>query len=114
SVYLFFNGHFRVVILVSVVESEGLGDGFNAEGGEAVNEVPVLVAGDGAGDEEIPASFDVGEEGLPSRFAEGLGRGKDNEFGGAKFVDLIFGDDVTRLVQIVGEGAHGVLLRGDL
>ena len=76
--------------------------------------MPVFVAGDGAGDEEIAAVADVGEQGLPGGLAEGLRGRKNDEFGRAEFGDLIFGDDVARLMEIVAERADGVLLRGDL
>ena len=54
------------------MEGQRLGRGFKIEGSEAVDGVPVLVARDGAGDQEVAAIFDVGEEGLPGGLAQGL------------------------------------------
>src|SRR3974390_1266948 len=96
------------------MESQRCGGGVDAEGGVTVDEVPMFVAGDGAGGEEVAAVAYIGEQGLPGGLAEGLGRGEDDELGRAKLVDLILRDDVARLVQAIGEGANGVLLRLNL
>src|SRR5208282_5901837 len=88
-----------------VVGRDGFNVGRDAERGETIDEVPVLVTGDGAGDEEIAPVPDIGEQSLPGGFAERLRGRKNDEFGGAELVDLVFGDDVARLVQVVTQSA---------
>jgi len=96
------------------VSRERLGAGFDTEGAEAVDYMPVFVAGDGAGDEEIAAIFHVGEESLPGGLAQGLCCREDDEFRRAEFIDLAFGNDVAGLMQIVAKGADRILLSLEL
>src|SRR5208282_3814696 len=67
-----------------VVGRDGFNVGRDAERGETIDEVPVLVTGDGAGDEEIAPVPDIGEQSLPGGFAERLRGRKNDEFGGAE------------------------------
>ena len=57
--------------------------GAESESGGAMDDLPVLIAVDGAGDEEVAAGIDVGQQSLPCSFSQGLRRGQDGEFRGA-------------------------------
>lgn len=63
------HGHFRgqanAVADGGVVEGERLGRGFDTEWRVAVDKVPVFVARDRAGDEQIATVPDIGEQSLP-------------------------------------------------
>ncbi len=109
-----FRGQANTVADGGVVEGKRFGAGFDAEWSVAIDKMPVFVARDWACDEQIATVADIREQSLPGGFAEGLGGRKDDEFGRAEFVDLIFGDDIARLAQVITERADGLLLGDDL
>ena len=65
-----------------VVIGERFDIGAESESGGAMDNLPVLIAVDGAGDKEVAASVDVTQQSLPCSFSQGLRRGQDGELRG--------------------------------
>src|SRR5713101_7511775 len=80
----------------------------------AVAELPVFVARDRPGDQEIAAGFHVRKQSLPGVLVQGLRRRENHERGRAEFGDLVFGNDVRSNVQAVSKGTNCLLLRLEL
>ena len=66
-----------------VVIGERVDMGGESESGGAMDDLPVFVAVDGSGDEEVASGIDVGQQSLPCFFSQGLRGGQDGELRGA-------------------------------
>src|SRR5260370_33093163 len=91
-----------------------LGEGAQSEILRSVAKLPVLVARNGTSDHQTATSFYISEEGLPGVLVQGLRRRKNDKLWRTQFGNLVFGNEVRRDVQGVGEGTNCLLLRFEL